>query len=134
MRDSFRAPVTVLGNVLLLALIYCLVGRISLLLAIPPGYATAIFPPTGIALAAILIWGNKLLPGVFLGSYILNAIIGMGDGGAVTSVTALVAIGIASGATLQTLFGAWLIRRAVGFPTPLIRDRDIIAMPEPPIF
>ena len=34
------------------ALVYVIAGRLGLLLAVPPGYATAIFPPAGIAVAA----------------------------------------------------------------------------------
>ncbi|MDH5185322.1 MAG: hypothetical protein OEX12_15700, partial [Gammaproteobacteria bacterium] len=49
-----------IANILLLCIAYTLVGRLSLMLAIPPGYATAIFPPAGIAIAALLIWGNRL--------------------------------------------------------------------------
>ena len=43
---------------------YYVTGRLGLLLAIPPGYATPVWPPSGIALGAILIGGYQGWPGV----------------------------------------------------------------------
>jgi integral membrane sensor domain MASE1 len=47
-------------------------GRLGLLLAIPPGYATAVWPASGIALAGTLLWGNRVWPGIVLGSFCVN--------------------------------------------------------------
>jgi hypothetical protein len=79
------------------ALTYLLAGRLALLLAIPPGFASAILPPVGIALAAVLIWGYPLLLGVFIGSTLLNLSIG----GPLSGLGLLLASGITLGATLQ---------------------------------
>src|ERR1700749_4736208 len=59
-----------------LALAYVITGRLGLLLAVPPGYASAIFPPAGIAMAAALIGGRRTLPWIFAGSCALNLWIG----------------------------------------------------------
>ena len=48
-----------------------LTGKLGLLLALPPGYATSIWPPSGISLAVALTFGAKALPGVFLGSILI---------------------------------------------------------------
>jgi len=50
-------PVDYLRKVLILAFGYSLAGTVGLLLAVPPGYATAVWPPSGIALMALLCWG-----------------------------------------------------------------------------
>ena len=50
---------------------YAVIGRLSLLLAIPPGYATAIWPPAGLALAGVLTMGRRVWPGIFLGSFLV---------------------------------------------------------------
>ncbi|WP_083917264.1 CHASE domain-containing protein [Thiomicrorhabdus arctica] len=113
-------------GILALGLSYALVGYISLLLAIPPGYATAIFPSAGIALAALLLWGYRLLPGVFLGSLLLNLWVTLEH--SPLTLTNLEFITSASiGATLQALAGAWLVRRFVGFPTTLSKGKDIVS-------
>lgn len=51
-------------------------GRLGLLLAVPPGYATAIFPTAGIAMAASVIGGPRTLPSIYIGSFVLNTWIG----------------------------------------------------------
>src|SRR5215472_18592128 len=59
-----------------LPLVYIVTGRLGLLLATPPGYATAVFLPAGIAVTAAFIAGATALPGIFLGSFLLNLWIG----------------------------------------------------------
>ena len=56
-----------------LAAVYFVAAKASLLVAIPPGYATAVWPPSGIALAALLLWGRRLWPGIWIGSFAANA-------------------------------------------------------------
>ena len=52
-----------------LPLVYIVTGRLGLLLATPPGYATAVFLPAGIAVTATFVAGASALPGTFLGSF-----------------------------------------------------------------
>jgi len=59
-----------------LPLAYVITGRLGLLLAVPPGYATAVFLPAGIAVGAMFMAGPLVLPGIFIGSLLLNAWIG----------------------------------------------------------
>lgn len=113
-----RMSVTPLGAgrwlalTVLLALAYYVSGRLGMLLAIPPGYATAVFPPSGIALAALLLGGVRLAPGVWLGSCAMNLWITLSGNPGVTLVQALpLASIIALGATAQALAGYGLITR-----------------------
>jgi len=55
-------------KIAVLALAYFVSAEIGLLLAVPPGYATPIFPAAGVALAGLLIFGYRLWPGIFIGS------------------------------------------------------------------
>src|SRR6185503_6057483 len=59
----------VLAQAACLAAAYFAAAKLALLLAIPPGYATALWPGSGIALAALLLAGNRLWPGVWVGSF-----------------------------------------------------------------
>jgi len=102
------------------ALAYWATAKLGLMLAIPPGYASAVWPPAGVALAALLIGGYRLWPGVLLGSLVAN--LGVGSAG---STSAIVALSIAVGASLQALAGAALLRRVVGYPTALEDARQI---------
>ena len=59
--------------VLALAAVYLVTARLGLLLALPPEKkATAVWPPSGIALAALLLFGQRFWPGVWLGAFLAN--------------------------------------------------------------
>jgi len=92
---------------------YYLSGRLGLLLAIPPGYASAAWPPSGIALAGVLLGGWGVIPGIWLGSFLLNLATGFSADAPLASVG--VPAVIAAGAAAQAALGAWLIRRR-GYP------------------
>ncbi len=104
---------------------YFLAGKLALLLDVPPGQAVPVWPAAGIALAGLLLMGSWAWPGIFLGSFLVN----IGTSFAATGVSTMVkpsvlTAGIATGAALQALLGAFLIRRLVGYPTPLDRTQD----------
>jgi diguanylate cyclase (GGDEF)-like protein len=101
----------------LLAVVYFVAAKLSLLLAIPPGYATAVWPPSGIALAATLLLGRHLWPGIWLGAALANY--------TVNSSLAL-AVAMGTGNALEALAGATLIRRFIGIPRRFERARDVV--------
>jgi|GEM_PF-962302 len=115
------------AQLLAVAAAYYITGRLGVLQAIPPGYATPIWPPSGVALAGLLIFGYRVWPGIALGSFLVNV------GTAAPSPTldtllrsAGIAAVIAAGATAQACAGAALIRRFVGYPTALDEPRDVV--------
>ena len=113
---------------LLLAAAYCIIGRLGLLLAIPPGYATAVWPPSGIALAGILLWGPRVWPGIWLGSILVNVWVALAAPNAEISSTGLaVAVSIGVGSTLQALLGAFLLKHWVGTARLFERGTAILA-------
>src|SRR6267142_2568762 len=69
---SFLRWVELLAKPAPMAAAYYVVGRLGLLLAIPPGYATAVWPASGIALAGTLLFGYRVWPGILLGSFLIN--------------------------------------------------------------
>ena len=101
-----------------LAAVYYAMGKLALLLAIPPGYATAVWPAAGVALAGILLFGYRVWPGVFVGSFLVTAPASF-DPASLATILESVALpaGIAAGAVLQAVLGAFLVRRFVGFPS-----------------
>jgi PAS domain S-box-containing protein len=101
---------------------YAAVGGLGLVLAEPPGYASPLYPAAGVALAAILAFGRAALPGVLLGSFVVNAALGVLRGQAGLALPLV----IGAGAALQAGLGAALIRRFVGQPAPLDAPRDIV--------
>lgn len=104
-----------LVDILVLAVVYAILGRLGQLAAIPPGYVTAIWPPSGIALAAVLLRGSRVWPGIFLGSLAVNLWAGRGLETAVPAGTLLLStVAIAMGSTLAALAGRWLLVRVAG--------------------
>jgi integral membrane sensor domain MASE1 len=85
-----------------LTFVYFLVCKLGLSLAIIHPSATAVWPGTGIALAAILLLGYNVWPGIFLGALAVN----LTTPGSIVS-----SLGIASGDTLEAVFGAYLVIR-----------------------
>lgn len=114
------------AQLLLVAVLYYITGRLGLLLAVPPGFATAIWPPSGIALAAVLVYGYRVWPGILIGSFILN--LSIADSQLDSEISTMLALTIALGASLQAVFGAVLVGRFARFPNPLEQVRDVISV------
>jgi signal transduction histidine kinase/uncharacterized MnhB-related membrane protein len=101
------------------ALAYLAAARFGLSLAFGTKQVTAVWPPTGLALAVLLAGGRGLWPGVALGAFAANAL-------ADEPLTA--AAWIAAGNTLEAVVGAALLRRVEGFELSLGRAVDVLAL------
>ena len=115
---DYRGYIPGLLRLALVAITYWIAARLSLTLALVHGQVTPIWPPTGIALVAILVLGRWVWPAVFVGALAVNLPIGPSPLGAVL---------IATGNTLAPLVAAELLRR-VGFRLELDRLRDAAAI------
>ncbi|HUP90787.1 MAG TPA: MASE1 domain-containing protein [Solimonas sp.] len=85
--------------------VYFLAGKLGLSFALINHSATAVWPPTGIALGALLVFGRGVWPAIFIGAFLVNL---------TTAGSALTSLGIAMGNTLEGLLGAWLVQRHAG--------------------
>jgi PAS domain S-box-containing protein len=93
-------------------------GKIGLLVPIVQQRVTLLWPPTGIALAAVLLCGAWIWPAIALGSLLVSLS---------TGTPPVAATVIAVGNTLGALAGGWLLRR-LGFRNRLERVRDLLAL------
>lgn len=105
---------------------YVIAGRLELFLAVPPGYATPIFLPAGIAVAATFLAGATTLPGIFAGSLLLNIWVGYSRAGHVDVVESTAAFAIASATALQAVVGGTLFRRLLGYPATFDTPRQLV--------
>ena len=94
-------------------------AKLGLSFAFETASVTAIWPPTGLALAALVLWGNRVWPGVALGAFLANAW---------TGVPLFTTLGITCGNTLEALAGAYLLLRVADFRPSLERARDVLAL------
>ncbi len=102
------------------AALYFVAGKLGLLLAMPPGYATPVWPPSGLALGLLLVLGWEVWPGVMIGSFLVNATLGDGFS------PGLVPLFVGCGAATAALTGYMLTRRMVGLPMRLEREREVM--------
>jgi signal transduction histidine kinase len=102
----------------LLFVVYATSARLGLSFDALGGIATTVWPPTGIALAALTLRGLRLWPAVFLAAFAVNATVG------IPIWSALI---IATGNTLEAAIGAGLLRR-LGFDSRLERLRDVLLL------
>src|SRR5262249_5963033 len=99
-----------------LAAVYFFAAKLGLRLAFVNASATAVWPPTGIALAALLTFGPRVWPGIFVGAFIANL---------TTAGTVATSLGIAGGNTLEGLLGAYLVTRFAGGRNAFDRVQDV---------
>jgi diguanylate cyclase (GGDEF)-like protein len=110
-RWSFRR----LRRIGALAIGYFGTGILGLLLAAPPGYASPVWPASGIALAGILLWDSRVWPGIWLGSFLVNVWAAYTATQAMPGFTGFaVAASIGIGTTVQALLTAHLLQRWIG--------------------
>ena len=108
-----------LGQVVAVAALYILAALAGLRLDAVSGFASLVWPPTGIALAAVLLGGRRIWPGIFVGALVANLLSG---------APSLAAAGIATGNTLEAIVGAYAVSRVTGFRLSLDGLRDVLAL------
>jgi signal transduction histidine kinase/ActR/RegA family two-component response regulator len=100
----------------LLAVVYFVVGKLCLKLAFLHASASPVWPPAGIALAALLIFGYRIWPAVFVGAFLVNV---------TTAGNIATSLCIATGNTLEALCGAWLVNRFANDLKVFDRAQDV---------
>jgi diguanylate cyclase (GGDEF)-like protein len=100
-----------------LAAVYYVAARLTLSLASQHSHAVPVWLGSGIALAALLLRGNSVWPGILLGSFAANYML-------TGSLVASIAIG--AGASAEALVGAWLVRRFARGAEAMDRTRDVL--------
>jgi signal transduction histidine kinase len=85
-----------------LAIAYFIAGKLGLMLASLHASASPVWPPAGIALAAMLLFGYRVWPAIFVGAFLVNL---------TTAGNVGTSLAIAAGNTLEALAGAWLVNR-----------------------
>ena len=101
---------------LIVALVYIAMGKLGLRMAFLNLSASPVWPPSGIALAALLLFGSWVWPSVLLGAFVVNI---------TTAGTVWTSLGIAAGNTLEAVLGAFLIVRLARGREAFFRPQDV---------
>jgi len=103
-----------------LALAYYVTARLGLVLQLPGTNASPVWPPSGVALAALLFFGVELWPGVIVGAFLANFFtLPSGTSGLLASMV------IAIGSTLEQVTAWLLLRRLVATGSFFEKTRSI---------
>lgn len=103
----------------LIAVVYFLAAKLGLSLAHTIGQVSAVWPPTGVALAALWLCGRRYWPAILVGAFAANA---------QAAEPLATAAAIAGGNTLTALVGVWTLGRVFRFSAQLARVRDVLAL------
>jgi PAS domain S-box-containing protein len=103
-------------SVIVVTLIYLGAARLGLSLAFLHASVSPVWPPTGVAIAAVLWLGYRISPAILVGAFLANL---------ATGVPVATAGGIAFGNTLEAVSAAYLLRRYVGSGNLFNRAQDV---------
>src|SRR5947208_14113630 len=116
MQSRAFSGVPVIG---LLTLVYFIAGKVGLVLASLHASASPVWPPAGIALAALLMLGYRAWPAILVGAFLVNV---------TTAGIVATSLAIASGNTLEAVCGTWLLNRFAGGTTVFDRPQDVFKL------
>src|SRR5438105_3182473 len=100
----------------ILTVVYFIAGKVGLMLAFLHASASPVWPPAGIALAALLVFGYRVWPAIFVGAFLVNV---------TTAGNVATSLAVASGNTLEAVCGAWLVNRFAGGTTVFDRPQGV---------
>src|SRR5215467_2469313 len=106
-----------IGLSLLIAVVYFAAAELGLSLASLHQNVTPVWPPTGIAIASVLIFGPRVLPGVFIGALAANL---------PTSLPIPFTFGIAIGNTLEAFTAWFLLQRSKRWRNSFNSVREVL--------
>jgi signal transduction histidine kinase len=118
-RSKYKAVFSYLAGIILLAVVYHAAARLGLQMAFVQENTSPVWPPSGIALAALLLFGYRYWPGITIGVTL---------GSLLTGAPFTLALGLGVGNTLEPLIGVFLLQRMLDFHPSLNRIRDVVGL------
>ena len=119
MTPKIKNGLLYIGKIIILAIIYHLAARLGLKMAYVQMNTSPVWPPTGISIAALLLFGISYWPGITLG------VLG---GSILTGAPINLAMGMALGNTLEAVTAAYILKRYLHFHEVLDKLNDVIGL------
>ncbi|OGH94490.1 MAG: hypothetical protein A2X42_03075 [Candidatus Margulisbacteria bacterium GWF2_38_17] len=113
-----------LAEIVLVAVIYIIIARLGVIISGQLVSVSGLWPSAGIALAALLLRGYYLWPGIFLGAVFGGGILDSASTPLLIS-SILVSLCFGVGMTLEAMLGTFLIKRFIPDPNPYNRRKDV---------
>ena len=112
-------------GIVLLTFVYFAAARLSLLLDYQNTHASPVWAPSGIAFAAILLFGTRLWPGIFLGAFAANFTLFWTQHAYSFPLILQASVFIGAGNSLEALAGAYLRKKWIASPHPILGTSDV---------
>jgi signal transduction histidine kinase len=112
-----RSSLPPIGLSLVVGIVYFAGAELGLSLATLHQNVTPVWPPTGIAIAALLIFGPRVWPGVFAGALAANLAL---------NLPIASDVGIATGNTLEAILAWYLLQRSKRWDRSFESVRDVM--------
>ncbi|HWA40622.1 MAG TPA: MASE1 domain-containing protein, partial [Gemmatimonadales bacterium] len=107
------------ARLLAIAVAYIATARLGQFVAIDPGNVTAVWIPSGISVAVLILWGLGVWPGIWLGAFAYNLWFFLHGGVLEPAIAMALAVGIATGSTLMAIAGSTLVELVRGLEEDL---------------
>lgn len=123
MEETWLKNVNPWLRLVIIALVYFLTARLGLLVMFKETNITPVWPPTGVALASVLLFGFRAWPGIYLGAFFANLVTFL-NSDLPTMNSLLMSMSIGVGNTLEAIVGIYLLpkKRKKLFPFSQARD------------
>ena len=119
MKSKNKVYLVYISKILAFAVLYHLAARLGLKMAYLQANTSPVWPPTGIAIAVLMLFGSSLWPGVTLGVLV---------GSVLTGAPFFLAIGMAAGNTLEAVIAVYFLKHILHFHDALDRLNDVIGL------
>lgn len=111
---KFREPLLII----FIFVVYFITAKLGLMMDAVSGFATLVWAPSGIAIASVLLLGNRVWPAIAWAAFVVNY---QNDANLFT------AGGIAIGNTLEAIIGSYLLNHYFDFNNNLNRQKDTLS-------
>src|SRR5688572_3097584 len=98
---------------------YFIAGQVGFAVPFTTGNVSPVWPPAGVALAALLLVGYRVWPAIAAGAFLVNFL---------SPISLVGAIALAAGNTAGPVVGAWLVQRLPGFRPALSRLDHVLGL------
>lgn len=116
------------SKVIAIAVVYGITAKLSLFFSFENTNASPVWPPSGIAFAALLHFGYRVWPGILIGAFAANVFTLMVNSPSNIPFTIIASLGIGMGNALEAIFGVYLLHRFVGLENPLYHTRNVFKL------
>ena len=118
-KETVRSGLPYLLRVLAISLLYFAFGKLGLSIPFTVNNISPLWPASGLALGAVVVWGYGMWPGILLAAFLVNFL-------SPVPLESAAVMGV--GNTCSALFGGYLLKRVARFQPPLVRLKDVVGL------